>query len=245
MPTAGPFQPCDGESRGGARYRRDVRLLLIRHGQTPSNVAGELDTAVPGAGLTDLGRLQAAALPGALAHEQVGSLHVSPLRRTQETAAPVAAQLGLTPTVHPGLAEIGAGDLEMRADDASRAAYAECVAAWITGDLDRAMPGGHDAHPFLERYDAAVAAAVTGRGPHDTVVVVSHGAAIRAWTSLRARDVTGEEGVRLGIANTGAATLEGSPGDWQLVAWHGDPLGGAHLADDSALDVTGEASADR
>lgn len=222
-----------------------MRLLLIRHGQTPSNVAGALDTAVPGAGLTDLGRLQAAALPRALAGETVGSVHVSPLQRTQQTAAPLAEHLGLEPVVHPGLAEIAASDLEMRADDASRAAYAGCVAAWITGDLDRTMPGGHDAHAFLERYDAALADVVDGHGSDDTVVVVSHGAAIRAWTSLRARDVTGDEGVRLGIANTGAATLEGSPGDWRLVAWCGDPLGGAHLADESALDVTGEASVDR
>jgi release factor glutamine methyltransferase len=38
-----------------------VRLLLIRHGQTPSNVLGLLDTAPPGPGLTDLGVEQAAA----------------------------------------------------------------------------------------------------------------------------------------------------------------------------------------
>ena len=31
-----------------------MRLLLIRHGQTPSNVDYLLDTAVPGAGLTAL-----------------------------------------------------------------------------------------------------------------------------------------------------------------------------------------------
>ena len=30
-----------------------MRLLLIRHGQTPANVRGELDTAAPGPGLTD------------------------------------------------------------------------------------------------------------------------------------------------------------------------------------------------
>jgi hypothetical protein len=28
-----------------------VRLLIIRHGQTPCNVSGELDTAYPGGGL--------------------------------------------------------------------------------------------------------------------------------------------------------------------------------------------------
>lgn len=44
-----------------------MRLLLVRHGETPSNVDRLLDTAVPGPGLTRLGERQAAALPEALA----------------------------------------------------------------------------------------------------------------------------------------------------------------------------------
>ena len=34
------------------------RLVLVRHGQTPSNVAGVLDTALPGPGLTEEGQQQ-------------------------------------------------------------------------------------------------------------------------------------------------------------------------------------------
>lgn len=33
-----------------------MRLLLIRHGETPTNVGYLLDTAVPGPGLTEIGR---------------------------------------------------------------------------------------------------------------------------------------------------------------------------------------------
>ena len=36
-------------------------LILLRHGQTTSNVGRHLDTALPGAELTELGRTQAAA----------------------------------------------------------------------------------------------------------------------------------------------------------------------------------------
>jgi len=39
-----------------------MRLILIRHGQTVSNVGGLLDTAHPGADLTPLGRQQAGSL---------------------------------------------------------------------------------------------------------------------------------------------------------------------------------------
>ena len=55
---------------------RDMRLLLIRHGQTPNNILGALDTGRPGAGLTELGREQARAIPAALAARE----HRRPLR---------------------------------------------------------------------------------------------------------------------------------------------------------------------
>lgn len=43
-----------------------MRLILIRHGQTPSNVEHFLDTAVPGPGLTELGSQQMAGACAAL-----------------------------------------------------------------------------------------------------------------------------------------------------------------------------------
>ncbi len=68
-----------------------MRLILIRHGQTPSNVAFLLDTAVPGPGLTDLGEKQAAALPHTLADVDIDLLYVSTLTRTP---AEIAARGG-------------------------------------------------------------------------------------------------------------------------------------------------------
>ena len=81
-----------------------MRLLLIRHGQTPANVRGLLATARPGPGLTKLGRRQAGSLAesmlaDAVAGEQIAAIYVSPLTRTAQTAAPLAASLGLDPHV--------------------------------------------------------------------------------------------------------------------------------------------------
>ena len=45
-----------------------MRLILVRHGQTPSNIERLLDTGAPGPGLTELGigaGRSAAAGPGA------------------------------------------------------------------------------------------------------------------------------------------------------------------------------------
>lgn len=219
-----------------------MRLLLIRHGQTPANVAGALDTAIPGLGLTALGEAQAAAVPVALESERIAALHASPLVRTQLTAAPLAVALRLQVEVVPGLEEVSAGSLEMRSDEVAVEAYVECLAAWTAADLDRAMPGGPDGHAFWARYDGAIASVVAERAADETVAVVSHGAAIRVWTALATR-MPVEEAHELRISNTGMVTLEGDPGSgWRLLDWHADPLGGQSLLDEGAQDVTGDSS---
>jgi broad specificity phosphatase PhoE len=221
-----------------------MRLLLIRHGQTPDNVLGELGTTVPGPGLTELGHEQAAALPAALAAEGVGVIVVSTLVRTQLTAAPLAAALGLEPTVLDGLREVEAGELEMRSDEEAVRAYLGTVLRWVDGDLDRRMPGAEDGHEFFARYDAAVDAALDEAvaGGHEVVAIVSHGAAIRGWSGRRA--VNADAGfVRAHpLANTGVVVLEGSSAEgWSIVDWAGTPVGGARLDDLVASDPTGDA----
>ncbi|GAA1522147.1 histidine phosphatase family protein [Nocardioides humi] len=216
-----------------------MRLLLVRHGQTPHNVNGALDTAYPGAGLTPLGRSQAAAVPHALREERVTAVYASPLVRTQLTATPLATARGLDVVVRDGLEEISAGDLELRRDPDAVRAYVGCLSAWIQGDLDATMPGGPTGGDFWTRYNAAIGA-IASRHDEETVAVFSHGAAIRVFTTMAAR-LPQEVAVELGIMNTGMAVLEGDPdAGWDLATWHAEPLGGLALEDAAAEDVTGE-----
>lgn len=216
-----------------------MRLLLIRHGQTGSNLAGSLDTAAPGAPLTALGRRQAAALPSVLAHERIDMIVSSQLTRALQTAQPLADARLLTTRTADGLREISAGALEMRSDVESREAYIDCAAAWMEGDLGRRMPGGTDGKDFVDRFESVIDAigAEVGDG---TAVLSTHGGAIRVFTALRALDagVGREQAFR--IMNTGAAILEGDFGrGLTLTGWSVQPLGGAHLAEAMAKDVTG------
>lgn len=218
-----------------------MRLLLIRHGQTPHNVTGALDTAFPGAGLTELGQRQAAAVPEALADEDVSAVYASPLVRTQLTGSPLAQERSIDVHVREGLQEIAAGDFEMRSDQAAVEAYLGGLAAWLHGDLDHALAGGTNGHDFMARYDAAVRAIAQEHGRGDTVALFSHGAAIRVYAALAA-GLDADEVEGLWINNTGMVMLDGRPGEgWDLVRWHGDPLGGPELASVRAHDVTGEA----
>jgi probable phosphoglycerate mutase len=218
-----------------------VRLFLIRHGQTPANVAGELDTAPPGVDLNALGRRQADALVAALADEPFTAIHASPAVRTQQTAAPLAAARGTEVAVTDGLQEIAAGHLELRSDQVAVETYLGCIAAWLLGDRDRRMPGGQSGHEFHARYGDAVRRIASGREPGDTVVAFSHGAAIRAFTGLTASGVDADTIAHQRMVNTGGVLLEGDASSgWRLAQWWTEPLGGADLLDTSAHDVTSE-----
>lgn len=215
-----------------------MRLILLRHGQTPSNVAGALDTGRPGAGLTALGHAQARAVPGALRSESISAIHASVLIRTQLTAAPLAEARGLAVGIEEGIEEIGAGDLELCSDRESIETYLDVTRDWIHGNLDRVMPGGRNGHMFVAGYDAAITKIAAAHDDHDTALVVSHGAAIRAWVGIRVGDVGSVED--LWLTNTGMVTLEGDPSaGWNLVQWHAEPLGGPNPPDVAAHDVTG------
>lgn len=216
-----------------------MRLLLIRHGQTPANVLGLLDTALPGPGLTELGAQQAAKIPTALTDQPIDALYASTLVRTQFTATPLAQARTLDIEVRNGLHEIDAGTLEGRSDRDAVRTYMETVIAWGGGDLDATMPGGYDGHEFFGRYNDDLRQ-ITGSGA-STAAVVSHGAAIRVWVAGNATNVSPRFAAENHLDNTGVVVLDGSfAAGWTLSQWAGRPIGGVELADGTASDPSGE-----
>lgn len=218
-----------------------MRILFVRHGQTPANVLGTLDTAAPGPGLTELGARQADAVVDALRHETIAAIYVSKLLRTHETAAPLATALSLTPRELDGIHEIEAGDIEGRRDHEAVRTYLTTVFAWGSGDPSPVMPGGSDGHAFFARFDGAVAGIAASHPDDATVVVVSHGAAIRVWTGARVRYLGDGFTADNHLDNTGVVVVEGSPAaGWTALSWGGTPVGGERLADVNADDPTGD-----
>jgi broad specificity phosphatase PhoE len=203
-----------------------MRLVLVRHGQTSSNVTHAIDTAYPGAELTDLGHQQAELLAASLASERVDVVAASTLLRAEQTAGPVAEARGLPVMTFQGLGEVLAGDLEMRTDSDSTDTYQGVVVSWATGELHVQMPGGTSGHEFMNRFDEAIqaieaAAATAARAlpvPEvATAVVVSHGAAIRTWVAVRCEGVDVVDTATRNLVNTGMFILEGSTRDgWRL-----------------------------
>ena len=212
-----------------------MKLWLIRHGQTPSNVLGLLDTAVPGPGLTDLGIEQAAAIPGALQGQPLSAVFASSQTRAQLTAAPLAADRGLVVQVRAGLREVSAGEWEMRGDAESVHGYLGAIGRWFAGDLEYRLPRGETGHEVLERYDGVIDEVVAAGGD---AAVVSHGAIIRFWATVRSSNLPPAFGAGNVVHNTGIVELENDGTQWRTLTWAGTAVGGLAL-DDAGTDGPG------
>ncbi|GAA1074645.1 histidine phosphatase family protein [Pseudonocardia alni] len=209
-----------------------LRLVLVRHGRTLSNVRHRLDTALPGPGLDELGHAQAEEVAGLLAGWPVQGLYASRATRAQETAAPIGRALGREVELLQGLHEVFVGDLEGQEGDDARAAFDEVFEAWWDGDVDRAMPGGESARDVWGRALPDLAA-VTSGVTEGAVVVVSHGAAIRilSLALLGGHDGSGPGhpdvtyGRERPVPNTGRVVLRRDPGGWVPELWDAMPGG--------------------
>jgi 2,3-bisphosphoglycerate-dependent phosphoglycerate mutase len=157
-----------------------TELLLVRHGASADSVEGEIFELVEGQGdppLSEAGRHQAEAVALRLAQEPFDALYVSTLRRTAETAAPLAARSGLTPVVDADLREVFLGDWEgglLRQKAADRDPLFERMMAEQRWDV---VPGAESRQVFGGRLRAAVERIASAHAG-GLVVVFSHGAAI-------------------------------------------------------------------
>ncbi|GAA2820408.1 histidine phosphatase family protein [Saccharopolyspora taberi] len=197
-----------------------TRLVLARHGQTPSNVRHALDTLPPGPGLTELGRAQARELAERLDEEKIRSIHASRAVRAQQTAGPLAARHGLEVAVVDGTHEIFVGDLEGTTDDESRRLFDEVYAAWHEGRLDVPMPGGETGQQAIDRFLATTHQVLDGN-TGGTVVLVSHGAMLRLVAGHLAVNIDGATANSTLLPNAGIIVLDGTPEGWHCTQWDG------------------------
>jgi broad specificity phosphatase PhoE len=160
----------------GARLAPPVTIHLVRHGETDWNVEGRLQgwTDIP---LNATGIEQARAAATVLAGRAIGSVISSDLSRARDTAAMIAAAVGVELVIDPALRERNYGVAEGR----------------LNSELDAELDGGLDAHwadpdfAFAggeSRRDAYLRLAtffaeLLSSPPSQETVIVSHGGALR------------------------------------------------------------------
>jgi len=155
-----------------ARGPATTTTMLLRHGETP--LSGERRYAGRGdIPLTATGLEQASAAAARLAARGGLDLIVtSPLRRTRQTAAAVAAATGVPLVVGDGWAETDFGEWEGLSQAEAGRGWPEQMAAWLN-DTGAAPPGGESFAATSERVLAALDTLLAAHAG-STVLVVSH-----------------------------------------------------------------------
>ncbi|WP_369043710.1 bifunctional RNase H/acid phosphatase [Streptomyces sp. Midd1] len=199
-------------------------FVLLRHGETPLTPQKRFSgSGGSDPSLSDVGRQQAERAATALAARgTIQAVVASPLARTRETAAVVAARLGLDVTVDDGLRETDFGAWEGLTFGEVRDRYPDDMNAWL-GSPDVEPTGGGEsfaatAHRMAETRDR-LTAAYAGR----TVLLVTHVTPIKTLVRLA-----------LGAPPESLFRMELSAASLSAVAYYADGNASVRLFNDTS-----------
>jgi probable phosphoglycerate mutase len=190
-----------------AEYRFRVpadatEIFVVRLGASADAVPGE---PCPFLGkwsdpeLSLAGREQALRIADRLAHEPIAAIYVSNLRRTHQTAAPLAERLGVTPVEEPDLREAHMGEWEgylwrQRIEEGHPLAL-----RMIDEQRWDIIPEAEDVDAFATRVRDALAR-IADRHRGETVAIFTHGGVIGQTVG----DAVGSEPFAFNASDNGA-----------------------------------------
>lgn len=204
-----------------------VELILIRHGVTAWNLEkrfqGQIDTP-----LTDLGHEQAERTADALSGEPVSCIYSSDLVRAQQTALPIADNLGLPLLAEPSLRERNFGAFEGKTHTEIQANHPVDFVRWQARDLNYQFGGtGETLAGFAKRVEYALNSIVKRSlsqtsGALKAIVVVTHGGVLNVVYSLAMQeplDLVKDEANRPPIENASINRIAWSDGQLRMIRW--------------------------
>ncbi len=157
-----------------------TEILLVRHGQSQAYVPGAPFPLVGGHGdppLTEHGHRQAELVGARLADVKLDAIYVTTLTRTAQTAAPLAARVGLEPAVEADLREVHLGQW----DDGS---YRQMMAQGhpvarqvLTEQRWGVIPGAEPDDAFAARVRGAIMRLAAAH-PDQRIAAFTHGGVI-------------------------------------------------------------------
>ncbi len=200
-----------GACGGGSPQARSITLTFVRHAQSEANASGTIDTGVPGPGLSPEGKGQAEQVAHQLARNDYDSVYASTMARAQQTAAPLASELGKRVEVLQGLQEIDAGWYNGKPDSMASATYLLAPADWLNGDVKNSIPGSITGKEFNDRFTHAIQE-IYNSG-HNKPVVFSHLYAIEYWVLMNTKNAKNSLATSHPLPNIGRVVISGNPDD--------------------------------
>ena len=199
-------------------------LLLVRHGQTADN-ASHVFQGQGGRGLNDEGRRQARRLAQRLRSAGVDRIVSSDLARASETAAIIGEVLALSFDEDRELREVNVGAWTGFSYSQVAERFPAEWAAWGAGEDVRR--GGGETYAELALRVAGALERIAMADDAETILVVSHGAALRSFVCrLLGLPAQGAR-VFAGMVNTAITTVTADEQGMRLMSWNDS----AHLGD--------------
>jgi broad specificity phosphatase PhoE len=162
--------------------QRPTRLLLLRHGEVEDRYhrvfGGRIDMD-----LSPRGHEQAAALAAWLARRPLDALYASPMKRAQQTLAPLAAATGLSAVNVPGFREVDFGDWTGLSWEEVHARFGRSAFDWLRHIERGEIPGADTGASYRARVEPPLRELVA-RHAGQTAAVVCHGGVVRMMLSI-------------------------------------------------------------
>jgi 2,3-bisphosphoglycerate-dependent phosphoglycerate mutase len=158
-----------------------TEVILVRHGASAPAVPGRPFPLLDGHGdppLAPEGEAQAEAVAERLAGEGVSAIFVTPLQRTQRTAAPLSDRTGLPTAVVPELREVFLGEWE-GGEFRIRIAQGDPVALQaVAEERWEVIPGAETMAALAARVRTGIQVVAAFAGPDTRVAAIAHGGVI-------------------------------------------------------------------
>jgi 2,3-bisphosphoglycerate-dependent phosphoglycerate mutase len=158
-----------------------TEIVLVRHGASSPPTPGIPNPLVGGHSdpqLAPAGLAQAELVGEGLKDEPISAIFTSTLRRTQETAAPLAAATGLEPVALSELREVFLGDYEGGVYRIKTAEGDPTVKEVFATEAWSAIPNAERFEDFGPRITGGIEEIVAQTGPDKAAIAVLHGAVI-------------------------------------------------------------------
>jgi broad specificity phosphatase PhoE len=154
-----------------------TRLFLLRHGEVEARYhrifGGRIDME-----LSPRGHEQARALADYLAATHFNAIYASPMKRAQQTLAPLAVQKGMPATTLAGLREVDFGDWTGLGWQQVQERFGVSAFDWLDRLEGGHVPGAESGAQFRARVEPCLRQ-ILRDCPSQTVGVVCHGGVIR------------------------------------------------------------------
>ena len=159
-----------------------TRLYLLRHGEVEAKYhrvfGGKIDME-----LSPLGHDQVKALADYFLRHPPHVMYASPMKRVQQTLAPLAKWTGLEPIILPGLREVDFGEWTGLSWEQVYERFKVSAFDWLNQLESGSIAQAESTADFRKRVDESLRQILT-ESAHKEIAVVAHGGTIRMLLAL-------------------------------------------------------------